>query len=341
MKKSVYISGIACTLFMLLGCLLKIMHWPGANILLILSTVLFCFFFLPAALTGSYTAQPENKRMKLLHIVTYVVFFIGMMGTLFKIMHWPGASLFLVLGLPLPFILFLPVYLYSTKEKINAEKDSADPAMRKNKSLNFLGVMFGLTFLAVFSVLLSLNVSRQVLANAANDVDNNDRLAAYAAGSSPAAAKTGVKESAEVLCSFIDELKCELLMATDNMGCDGKKPGSDYDPAHLNNIDAAESVLHVLYGASGDKIVELKNRMADYRKALLASGQLSAGLSELVNDLFDVSDQQQTDESGETTVTKWEQREIPTYRLVFVLDLLSQIQANTRLVESEAIALNR
>jgi hypothetical protein len=35
-------------------------------------------------------------------------------GALFKIMHWPGAGIFLMVALPFPFLVFLPVYLYVT-----------------------------------------------------------------------------------------------------------------------------------------------------------------------------------------------------------------------------------
>ena len=116
MKKSVYYPGIACTILMLFGCMFKIMHWPGASVTLTVSILLFCFYFLPAALVNSYKSQ-ETPKYKTLHIITFIVFSICMMGVLFKVMHWPGAGAFLIIGLPLPFVLFLPVYLYSTKDE--------------------------------------------------------------------------------------------------------------------------------------------------------------------------------------------------------------------------------
>jgi sugar phosphate permease len=146
MKKLIYISGIACANLMMFGCMFKVFHWPGASIMLALAVFLFCLFFLPAALINHYQNQ-ETKKFLLLHVVTFVVFFVGMMGMLFKVQHWPGANIFLQISIPLPFILFLPVYLYETR---NA---------KKSDDMNFLGVLFGLTFLAVFTVLLALNVS--------------------------------------------------------------------------------------------------------------------------------------------------------------------------------------
>src|ERR1700741_2391193 len=125
MKKSVYISGIACAVIMLLGCMFKIMHWPGASMLFIIPVALFCLYFLPIALIASYR---EEKKYKALHIVTFIVFLISMTGVLFKVIHWPGASILLFVGLPLPFILFLPVYLKST----SPDKKESNPEGKKS-----------------------------------------------------------------------------------------------------------------------------------------------------------------------------------------------------------------
>src|ERR1035437_382096 len=113
MKKLIYISGIASANLMMFGSLFKVQHWSGGNVLITLATFLFCFIFLPSALISSYHGQ-EQKKYKWLYIVTFIVFFISMMGVLFKVMHWPGAAMFLLLGIPLPFVVFLPVYLYQT-----------------------------------------------------------------------------------------------------------------------------------------------------------------------------------------------------------------------------------
>jgi hypothetical protein len=143
MKKLIYISGIACANLMMFGSMFKVFHWPGASIMLVIAVFLFCFFFLPSSLISSYQSQ-ERKQFFWLHIATLLVFDIGLMGVLFKVLHWPGAAIFLQIGIPLPFVVFLPIYLYETRH-----------ANRSNTT-NFLGVMFGLTFLAVFSVLLAM-----------------------------------------------------------------------------------------------------------------------------------------------------------------------------------------
>jgi hypothetical protein len=69
-------------------------------------------------------------------------------GMLFKILHWPGASLLLLIGLPFPYVVFLPVFIWVTS---------------KDRNFNIYSIVFVLALLAfnaVFSTLLSLNPSK-------------------------------------------------------------------------------------------------------------------------------------------------------------------------------------
>jgi hypothetical protein len=142
MRKTIYFSGILSSNLIMFGSLFLIMHWPGANILLSCGCLLFCFFFLPIALMNSYKEREKNKYM-VLHIVTFIVFSISVLSILFTIEHWPYSKTLLMISLPLPFVLFLPVYIYE---------------MRKENKTNstYIPLMFGLVFIAVFSVLLTL-----------------------------------------------------------------------------------------------------------------------------------------------------------------------------------------
>jgi hypothetical protein len=311
---------------MLFGSLFKIMHWPGASILLILGVFLFCFYFLPAALMNSYREQ--GSKYKLLYIVTFIVFGIGMMGTLFKIMHWPGAIIFLLLSIPLPFVLFLPVYLYQTREE------------KKNETRNLLGIVFGLTFLAVFSVLLALNVSKRILVAISDNARTNDMAASFDLSTLKGLGEVNdVKKRSDELCSYIDDLKCELLTASGNNLCEGNKLNADYRPSQIFNMDYVQTPLRILLGEGPNTgIEELKGKINAYREVLLASGKTSPELTELIRSLFDVSPKA-SDNTDEAVMLTWEQREFTSYQLIIVIDALSQIQSNARLVESELLAM--
>jgi hypothetical protein len=251
-----------------------------------------------------------------------------MMGVLFKVQHWPGASVFLLLGIPLPFVLFLPVYLYQTRNE------------KKEGNLNFLGVMFGLIFLAVFSVLLSLNVSRDVLNNFAENVNNNESSSSFSNVKSKGYNDpSNIKKSSDELCNYIDDLKCQLLTATGNNLCENNKLKADYHSSQIFNQDNSEIPMKVLYGnGQNDKINELKTRINAYKESLSALGKMTPELTELVNELFDVS-KPKTENPNDANMVSWEHKEFSGYQLIIVLDVLTQIQSNVRLVESEFLVM--
>ncbi len=330
MKTSVYYTGIACSILMLVGCMFKIMHWPGANIMILLSVFLFCFAFLPMALMNSYKAQTDGKY-KMLHIVAFIVFAFCMMGVLFKVLHWPGASIFLLIGLPLPFVVFLPVYLNATKDE------------KKEGNKNFLGMMFGLTFLAVFSVLLALTVSKQVLSSAITKLDSNESSISFnTAINSTLNTNEAVKKRSDELCLFIDELKCQLLVATDNSDlCSGNKMNAGNELRHMSQLDNKIDPNSLMTFGENNKIQELKSRLQAYNKLLSQSGKMSPELTELCNDIFNVEPIQDSRTTDPSIMISWEEREFSNMQLIFVLDGLSEIQSNIRLVESEILLASK
>jgi hypothetical protein len=54
MKKAAFISGALFGSLFGLGTLFKIMHWPGAGILLVVGIGLFSFVFVPSLATFLY-----------------------------------------------------------------------------------------------------------------------------------------------------------------------------------------------------------------------------------------------------------------------------------------------
>lgn len=309
MKRSIYIYGISCAILMLFGSMLKVQHWPGASVLLCFSVLLFCFLFLPLALFRQYQAKPEHKW---LYLVTFLVFFTGMMGTLFKIQHWPGAKLFLLAGIPLPFILFLPVYLYQTRNE------------KKESNINFLGIMFGLTFLAVFSVLLSLNPAGKVLEKIAINVNNNERSIRFNHRSASI-----VDKESQALNAYIEQLKTELLNAT-QQGTEASERSADSIQSHIRNVDNESIPFKVLQ--EGNKINVLKEKINHYREALLLSGKMNPELANLCRSLLN-TDPEGMDNGGE--VLSWEAKTFPSYNFIMVMDVLTRIQSNAMLLESE------
>ena len=71
------------------------------------------FVFLPLALRNHYRTE-GNRKNSALYIVTWLTCFVVFGGMLYKIMHWPGAAIALMIALPFPYVVFLPVFLAVT-----------------------------------------------------------------------------------------------------------------------------------------------------------------------------------------------------------------------------------
>lgn len=79
----------------IVGILFKFLHWPGANMIL-LTSALVTIVMLTVLLTrkpGPWTLHVQRPAMLFGSIS------MALMGVLFKMMHWPGANIMLLLGL--------------------------------------------------------------------------------------------------------------------------------------------------------------------------------------------------------------------------------------------------
>ena len=112
MKKTLYFSGFVATFCILIGLMFKIMHWPGATAILVAGNLSLSVCLL-AILFGLLTNKTTFPRITYSRILFGVVG--GMLvasGIFFKIMHWPGASILLVLGMFLITFIFLPIFFW-------------------------------------------------------------------------------------------------------------------------------------------------------------------------------------------------------------------------------------
>jgi hypothetical protein len=165
MKQKLYILGLISAIIISTGLIFKVEHWPMAQIFIASGIFIMVVIFLPAALINSYKAEGD-KHNKVLYIATYLTCFVVFTGMLFKIQHWPFAGMALLIALPFPYVVFLPVFLTVTS---------------KNKNFNIYNTVFILLLLAVnsvFSCLLALNVSKDVIDDSYNLSKNYKRLEA-------------------------------------------------------------------------------------------------------------------------------------------------------------------
>jgi hypothetical protein len=113
MKRITYISGFIFSLSITFGGLMKVLHLPGAAMLLFLGMTGFAFIFIPLILINhlkSTLNQHLSERFK--WIFGAVSLMLVFMGALLKIMHLPGAMLILGGGVLVFGIGFLPFLFF-------------------------------------------------------------------------------------------------------------------------------------------------------------------------------------------------------------------------------------
>lgn len=299
------------------GAMFKVQHWPGAGILLVLGLGSYCFWFLPAALLNNYR-NADMKHWKWVYIVTFITFFIDTLGALFKIMHWPGAGWFLLSGITLPFVLFLPFFIYRSSREKNFPM------------INFLGIMFGLTFLGIFTSLLALNVSKNVLDQGFKITYDN--LKSFAYYENPAEIHDDIQKQAEDIYSFIDNMNSKILVTADNN--ENIQNFKNYAPLKTNIMLSEQEVNKILfYGNDFQKgqVFILKDMLILYKKNLLSIPIKDEGLIMLINELINTEPffNGKYDEL-------WEDNEgfyMPYVPLV--LSTLTRIKENVKLIDHE------
>jgi len=252
MKQKIYILGLAALMIVFLGSIWKINHWPGAGIMLTTGMLILIFAFLPLALMNNYKAE-GNRQNLALYIVTWITCLVVFGSMLFKIQHWPGAGKLLMLAIPFPYVIFLPVFLATTA---------------KNKSFSIyktVFVLFLLSGISVFSVLLSLNVSRERVDDSLHLSRNYNRIETVIDKIPIPAAETAIARKMDELIVIVDDYQSAIFA---NEGITAKQ--WDDDPWQFPRLEAA----NIGYGLL---VTDTKGRSSDLR--------LQSGLQSLVREM--------------------------------------------------------
>jgi hypothetical protein len=198
MKQKIYTLGLVTTSVIFLGALLKINHWPGGGYLLILGIITLVMVFLPLALRNHYRTE-GGRRNLLLYTVTWLTCFVVFGGMLFKLMHWPGAGIALLIALPFPYVVFLPVFLAVTS------KD-------KNFSIyNTVAMLFLLAGTSISGALLALNVSKEKIDDSIILSRSYNRVEAVLDEIPASAGQASVANKIDELLGIIDDYQRKIF----------------------------------------------------------------------------------------------------------------------------------
>ncbi|HPS83818.1 MAG TPA: hypothetical protein PLA88_05850 [Bacteroidales bacterium] len=334
MKKFIYISGVVLVNLFVIGTVCKLLHFPGANVFILTGLVLFIAALLPMALINNYRSNGKEKGA--LYIAAYLTSALVLIAAMFKIFHWPGAGYLMIIATPLPFALYLPVFLYHNRKH------------EPKQSLNFIGVMLLLVYVAVFSSLLALNVSKNVIdgmvitANdfsAASEIYEQKNAADYksVAGTDSTVVSSdvaGLKQQTDAVCSKIETIKTLLVKTIDGEDSPAIDAAGRVDISKVINRTESNTSTSVMHGKNlnDGEAAELRKMIEDYRTYLL---KLAADkdLQQLINTMLSTQEEPSVVNPGETD--SWEFRQFPlNASLITILGNLCSIQTNTRIAES-------
>lgn len=117
MKRILFSLGFVSTFLLSFGFLFKLMHWPFASGLMIAA---FAALFLTLAVLLVYSLQTLRALSLPARIRVISGLFSGILlaaGSIFKMLHYPGASMMIVVSLVLLNLLFLPLFFYQLYRK--------------------------------------------------------------------------------------------------------------------------------------------------------------------------------------------------------------------------------
>ncbi|MEI6576009.1 MAG: hypothetical protein WCO63_07525 [Bacteroidota bacterium] len=140
----IYITLMIGGLAIIFAVLLKVLHWPGANILFLLGYSMMDLLFLPLLLF-SLLKNTSDSQLKTTYVIGAFSLFFCMAGGLFKMLHYPGAFILLIVGSLGLTAVFFPMYVY----KMYKASDRLDP--------QFIFLCIGMLYFNMFNLLLAYN----------------------------------------------------------------------------------------------------------------------------------------------------------------------------------------
>jgi hypothetical protein len=323
MKNKLYLLGIILVILFALGAIFKINHWPGASIALVLSLSLFSFVFTPLALINCYKTEKKHAFVYLAGAITIIFNFVGAM---FKINHWPGASILLTIAIVIPFVLFLPAYLVYLNK-------SGEKQLK-----NLISVLFLLAYIGAMNAILALNVSKVVLNDSTLINDHYSLLSAYYEQSSKSdlsnADSSQLKElnilldNTDKLISQIADLKKEMALVAAGNNEEDIKRAEEMNIWYVYRKDNMHIPGTILVNEG--KATDLKSSINEYKKFLL---EFSDGENaELVNKYINTDDIE-----WEGNYYSWEEIHFSGTMLIWALNHLTSVEFHVRMVENEII----
>ncbi|NQV52075.1 MAG: hypothetical protein HQ500_02780 [Flavobacteriales bacterium] len=238
MKKTAFSFGLTSTFLLLAGTIFKLLHLPGAAVMLVLGAGVLALIYLPLLLWHKLKESPSDEY--LLHISGFVGLTLTTVGVLFKIMHWPGAAVMLLGGISALAVAYVPVYFFK-KYKTSA-----------NKSITLSSGLVAMTCLILVFGMMSFNRSENFNRGLSLVGAELDASATRAANNAALYAKLqkspeseAVKSAVSTAINRVEGLRLHLIAETEGISLDEARAVETYSLTKQDNYDIP---THILFG---------------------------------------------------------------------------------------------
>lgn len=321
MKNKMYIIGILLLILFTIGAIFKINHLAGAAIMISVSLILFSLVYCPMVLVSAYRLEGKHAFIYVIGGITIAINFVG---TLFKILHWPGAGILLTIAIITPFILFLPAFLIYQGKK------------GTRNIRNLIMVLFLLVYISAMDAMMALNVSKAVIDDVSFVSDHYTLLAAYYQKSTQdhlsdldsADLPRGkmLAEKTDHLIMEINQLKRALIIEVSNDNNEAINEESGIDIYKVTGRDNRSVSSQVMMGEN--RALELKQSIDDYKNFLneITEDQQVA----FIDKYLDTDDYE-----WDGNIYSWGEVHFEGVMLVWAINYLTSLEFRVRMVEDE------
>jgi hypothetical protein len=293
------------------------------------------FLFLPTLLFVKLKSA-QTKKLKRIYILGIVSMIIFASSNMFKMFHWPGASVLMIVGSVLLICLFLPLYtwqMFKMEGKITGQ---------------YIYIVTISMFLILFTSLLAINVSKNIVGGFVNQVDNVNLINDYLENKNVKllseiennkdtlelkSKAISIKKNSDELCDYINNIQMELVIRVDNLDkANAKKVIAD--PMCIMAKDNWDKVNMLMIGLDGNaKAKELKQKLIQYKLNVSSCFKDNVEYIRLLDNLINVTDKK----NGQLTIS-WEDSNFYLCSLIRAISTLKELQSGVRMAESAALA---
>ena len=147
MKKALNVSLLTSAIILVLGVIFKIYHLPGAAACFVAGTGISVLAVFPILSIVLYK-QPLTLIQKVVDLLGTLNVLLFSVGCLFKVMHWPMATILMLTGISLHSLVYVPLYFY--QQRITNE-DKWRGALN-----SFLFLLIGIVLFMLFNLKVQL-----------------------------------------------------------------------------------------------------------------------------------------------------------------------------------------